>query len=124
MRLTLIAVMSLMCATCAISAFLGAAEPGVAVSPELAALREKRAALVARQRRIIANNDGCDCLYFPKDQELTPQTFLDARTTALAGTTTSRRIDPPLRRASFSPWTSNRVPWYRTGLSVISGSGI
>lgn len=39
-----------------------------------------------RQRRVILNNDGCDCLYFPKSQEITPENFLELRTTALAGT--------------------------------------
>lgn len=36
------------------------------------------------QRRIILNNDGCDCLYFPKDQEPTAENFLALRTSPLA----------------------------------------
>ncbi|MBT3292109.1 MAG: family 10 glycosylhydrolase, partial [Victivallales bacterium] len=49
-------------------------------------LRELRHEAAHRRRGIIANNDGCDCLYFPKDQVLTGAAFLDRRTTALAGT--------------------------------------
>jgi len=49
-------------------------------------LREMRRELAHRPRRIIANNDGCDCLYFPTDREVTVEGFLDLRTTALAGT--------------------------------------
>ncbi len=49
-------------------------------------LRAQRHDLAFRQRRIMANNDGCDALYYPRDAELTPQAFLDQRTTALAGT--------------------------------------
>ena len=49
-------------------------------------LREMRKQLAGRKRRIIANNDGCDCLYFPKNKEVTAKNFLAMRTTALAGT--------------------------------------
>ncbi|HID23098.1 MAG TPA: hypothetical protein EYP14_11950, partial [Planctomycetaceae bacterium] len=49
-------------------------------------LRQARRQLVQKQRRIIANNDGCDCLYFPKDLEPTVANFLAQRTTDLAGT--------------------------------------
>jgi len=65
-----------------------AAPPSGAPTPKLTLpqLRELRRTLARRPRRIIANNDGCDCLYFPKDHEATPQAFLDARTTALADT--------------------------------------
>ncbi len=48
-------------------------------------LREQRSALAHQPRRIIANNDGCDVLYFPGDAELTTESFLAQRTTALAG---------------------------------------
>ena len=34
-------------------------------------LRETRRELAHTPRRIIANNDGCDCLYFPRNIELT-----------------------------------------------------
>ncbi len=47
-------------------------------------LREMRRDLAFSPRGILANNDGCDALYFPRDQELTVQSFLDRRTTALA----------------------------------------
>ncbi len=49
-------------------------------------LQAARRAVLKHRRRIIMNNDGCDCLYFPKDQEVTAEAFLDQRTTALAGT--------------------------------------
>ena len=49
-------------------------------------LRAQRKELAFRQRRLIFNNDGCDALYFPRERELTPQAFLDMRTTAIAGT--------------------------------------
>ena len=42
--------------------------------------------MLKQPRQIIANNDGCDCLYFPKDKEVTVQHFLDMRTTDLADT--------------------------------------
>jgi hypothetical protein len=48
-------------------------------------LRAARAKLAAQPRRLIANNDGCDCLYFPGDVEPTPEHFLERRTTMLAG---------------------------------------
>ena len=48
-------------------------------------LRTERARLAAQPRRLIANNDGCDCLYFPGSLAPTPQNFLDRRTTSLAG---------------------------------------
>jgi len=47
-------------------------------------LRQQRRELAFKPRGILANNDGCDCLYFPKDTEITVQDFLDRRTTALA----------------------------------------
>lgn len=47
-------------------------------------LREVRRELAHAPGGIIANNDGCDCLYFPGDREVTVQNFLDLRTTALA----------------------------------------
>ncbi len=47
-------------------------------------LREMRRELAFEPRGIIANNDGCDALYYPKDREITVQNFLDRRTTALA----------------------------------------
>ncbi len=47
-------------------------------------LRAARAEMAAKPRRLIANNDGCDCLYFPKATEPTPQNFLDLRTSMLA----------------------------------------
>ncbi|MCD6360239.1 MAG: hypothetical protein J7M38_05180 [Armatimonadetes bacterium] len=49
-------------------------------------LRAQRREMAHKPRRIIANNDGCDCLYFPRNTELTVQSFLDRRTTDLAGT--------------------------------------
>jgi hypothetical protein len=49
-------------------------------------LRQARSELARRQRRIIMNNDGCDVLYFPKDEKATVEAFLAKRTTPLAGT--------------------------------------
>lgn len=48
-------------------------------------LRELRRAAAHQPRRIVANNDGCDCLYFPRNVELTVQSFLDQRTSGLIG---------------------------------------
>ncbi len=48
-------------------------------------LRAARAQLAANPRRLIANNDGCDCLYFPRDVEPTVRNFLELRTSMLAG---------------------------------------
>ena len=48
-------------------------------------LRTARKQLAQRPRRIIFNNDGCDCLYFPRDQKVTVEGFLEKRTSPLAG---------------------------------------
>ena len=48
-------------------------------------LRAERARLAGKPRRLIMNNDGCDCLYFPRNLEATPENFLKLRTTNLAG---------------------------------------
>lgn len=48
-------------------------------------LRQVRKQLAHRPRRIIFNNDGCDCLYYPKDKPLTAKDFLAMRTAALVG---------------------------------------
>ena len=45
---------------------------------------QQRKELTHRKRRIILNNDGCDCLYFPKDQAPTAENFLALRTSPLA----------------------------------------
>jgi hypothetical protein len=47
-------------------------------------LGRQRRELAHRQRRIILNNDGCDGLYFPKNQEPTAEDFLALRTSPLA----------------------------------------
>ncbi len=52
----------------------------------LETLRTARSALAGKDRRVIMNNDGCDVLYFPKDEKLTVEAFLAKRTTPLAGT--------------------------------------
>ena len=72
-------------------AIAGAGAPALAQETgdgkmSLEELRLERAQRVRRQRRIIANNDGCDCLYFPRDREPTVANLLALRTTALAGT--------------------------------------
>lgn len=51
----------------------------------LAGLRAARKEMAHRGRRIIFNNDGCDCLYFPTNLPVTAENFLALRTTALAG---------------------------------------
>ena len=66
------------------SPLLRAQDPQVPL--RLDELRKLRHDAAHRRRGIIANNDGCDCLYYPKDQEVTAAAFLDRRTTALAGT--------------------------------------
>ena len=45
---------------------------------------QQRRELTHRKRRIILNNDGCDCLYFPTAQEPTAENFLALRTSPLA----------------------------------------
>lgn len=54
--------------------------------PGLEQLRESRKELAGRPRRVIFNNDGCDCFYFPKNEPATPQGLLAKRTADLAGT--------------------------------------
>ena len=49
-------------------------------------LRTMRKQLAQRKRRIIANNDGCDALYFPRNQKATADGFLALRTKDLADT--------------------------------------
>lgn len=49
-------------------------------------LREKRSELAHQPRRVIMNNDGCDVLYFPKNEKATVEAFLAKRTTPLAET--------------------------------------
>jgi len=49
-------------------------------------LRSRRAELAHRARRIIMNNDGCDVLYFPKNERVTRDGLLAKRTAPLAGT--------------------------------------
>jgi len=44
---------------------------------------KKRKRLAHKKRRIILNNDGCDCLYFPKGLDPTPENFLKQRTSPL-----------------------------------------
>ncbi len=57
---------------------------GEATKSGLAELRVQRARL-ARRRRVIFNNDGCDALYFPANQAPTPANFLGVRTRPLLG---------------------------------------
>ncbi len=61
------------------------AQPGGEGKLSLEELREARRELAHRPRRIIANNDGCDALYFPRDTEATVENFLAQRTTDLVG---------------------------------------
>jgi hypothetical protein len=49
-------------------------------------LREARTQLAHRPRRVIFNNDGCDCLYYPRGEKATVEGFLAKRTTELART--------------------------------------
>ena len=60
-----------------------------APAPKISTLAELRAARSQQAhapRRSIANNDGCDCLYDPRDLAVTPDNFLGRRTTLLKGT--------------------------------------
>ncbi|MDF1859159.1 MAG: family 10 glycosylhydrolase [Verrucomicrobiales bacterium] len=62
--------------------------PGSAFAKEYESLEDLRAdrkKLAFQKRRIIANNDGCDCLYFPKSMEATSDNFLALRTAILEG---------------------------------------
>ncbi|MFP4249983.1 MAG: hypothetical protein ACLFU7_10015 [Armatimonadota bacterium] len=61
-----------------------AQQEGAETTMTLDQLREARRELAFAPRGILANNDGCDALYFPKDEEVTVENFLDMRTTALA----------------------------------------
>ncbi|MBM3858920.1 MAG: hypothetical protein FJ395_04635 [Verrucomicrobia bacterium] len=67
-------------------AVLGCLPVDAEPTAELKKLRETRNQLAHRQRRVIFNNDGCDVLYYPKDEKLTLEQFLARRTTSLAGT--------------------------------------
>ncbi len=51
----------------------------------LAELRAARSKQAHAPRRLIANNDGCDALYYPSDLPVTPEGFLNRRTTGLRG---------------------------------------
>ena len=62
-----------------------AQQAGAKGSLSLDQLREVRKQLAHRQRRVIFNNDGCDCLYYPKDKAVTGEEFLAKRTTPLVG---------------------------------------
>lgn len=72
-----------------VSAVVGsafAAEPQAAPAKiTLERLREVRRELAHRPRRVIFNNDGCDCLYFPTNRPVTTAEFLAERTSPLAG---------------------------------------
>ena len=64
-----------------------ATAPGqTAEKMSLAELRQARSDLAKQPRRVIMNNDGCDVLYFPKDEKPTVENFLAKRTTPLVGT--------------------------------------
>jgi glycosyl hydrolase family 10 len=76
-----------------LAAILTLAVVGIPAAPGQAAekmsleeLRQARGELARQQRRVIMNNDGCDVLYFPKDEKTTVEGFLAKRTTPLAGT--------------------------------------
>ena len=73
------------CVISLLAGYLPAAEPAQD-SPQLQQLRQTRKELAHKQRRVIFNNDGCDCLYFPKKEKVTVENFLAKRTTPLAGT--------------------------------------
>jgi len=69
-------------------------------------LRQRRSDVARRPRRIIMNNDGCDVLYFPKDQKATIEGFLAKRTTPLAGTQVGTIAFCPTS-SGFSHFTHN-----------------
>ncbi|MFV1966964.1 MAG: hypothetical protein ACC628_16175 [Pirellulaceae bacterium] len=52
----------------------------------LEGLKKTRRDLAHRPRRVIMNNDGCEVLYYPDNEEVTVENLLAKRTTALAGT--------------------------------------
>ncbi len=59
------------------------AQPAMMTEAEYASAK---AAMLARPRRIMHNNDGCDVTHFPKkDLPVTVEKFLDSRTTYTAG---------------------------------------
>lgn len=62
-----------------------AEQPAAPKALSLDQLRQVRKQLAHRPRRVIFNNDGCDCLYYPRDKPLTAADFLAMRTSALAG---------------------------------------
>ena len=80
-------------------------------------LRQARSEMAGRQRRVIMNNDGCDVLYFPKDEKATVEGFLAKRTTPLAGTHVDTIAFCPTS-SGFSYFTHNT----RVG-TVLSRSG-
>ena len=86
MRFTLL--LALISALALGTAFEGRPAEGAAPGRSLSLdqLRAQRKQLAHRQRRLIFNNDGCDCLYFPKDKPATAENLLALRTTDLAGT--------------------------------------
>ncbi|MFQ5811527.1 MAG: family 10 glycosylhydrolase, partial [Armatimonadota bacterium] len=73
-------------ATSLLAASALSAQPGGGTGKlSLEQLRDMRRELAHRPRRIIANNDGCDALYFPRDVEADVESFLAQRTTGLVG---------------------------------------
>jgi hypothetical protein len=76
----------LILAVSAIGFSASAAPPAAKPAPlGLDQLRAQRQTLAHRPRRVIFNNDGCDCLYFPREKAVTADHFLKERTTDLAG---------------------------------------
>lgn len=80
------------------------AQPAPSIS--LDQLRERRTELAHSKRRVVMNNDGCDVLYFPKDQQVTVEGFLEKRTTPLAGTHVDTIVFCPTS-SGFSYFTHN-----------------
>ena len=84
----------------------GAAFGQSAGNPSLEELRQRRSELAQKRRRIMMNNDGCDVLYFPKDEKATVEGFLAKRTTPLAGTQVDTIAFCPIS-SGFSYFTHN-----------------
>ena len=85
---------------------MGSAPGWAAEEMSLETLRKARTELAGKERRVIMNNDGCDVLYFPKDEKMTVEAFLAKRTTPLAGTHVDQIAFCPTS-SGFSNFTHN-----------------
>jgi Glycosyl hydrolase-like 10 len=90
-RFTILFVGSRLAAILTLAIVGNQAAPGRAAEMmSLEELRQTRGEQARQRCRVTMNNDGCDVLYFPKEEKATVEAFLSKRTTPLAGTHVDR----------------------------------